>query len=387
MFSTLLRRMLAGPPGPVGPMGPMGPPGPAPKPDPNLYETLTPPAVKFFTISDYATTPERAHGTDAGLDLHALHDVKLLPGGRAVIPTAVMVEGGLPVGWVGLVCSRSGLAARHGLQVLNAPGVVDPGYTGELQVILHNTTREPYWVRAGDAVAQLLVMPCATGTMDSARGDQGLGSTGALGAAAPEMEDPRTEAPSTHDPVERPSHYTEHPVFPGQAWDVTKFLPFAEGNAVKYLWRHGGKGSLVQDLEKARWYLDKAADMTDPVGRVRDVPRDTLERLGTELAKFWATLPENYVQARATPARKRQERLKDLPGVELANGEVLLDLTREERAAVASAEAYRAIMFIITGAPGVAMDCVKAALSLLNSDPDQAVPMPLAAITPHGWGR
>lgn len=385
MFSKLFRRSLAGPPGPVGPMGPMGPmgpPGPAHEPDPNLYETLVPPAVKFTTSSDYATKPEYAHGTDAGLDLHAIHDVKILPGGRAVIPTAVMVEGGLPAGWVGLVCSRSGLAARHGLQVLNAPGVVDPGYTGELQVILHNTTREPYWVRAGDAVAQLLVMPCATGTTDSARGDQGLGSTGALGAAAPEMEDP-----TGHDPVERPSHYTEHPVFSGQAWDVTRFLPFAEGNAVKYLWRHGGKGSPVQDLEKARWYLEKAEDMLAPVDRVRDVPPHTLKRMGTELGKFWATLPENYVQARAIPSRYRQERLTDLPGVELADGEVLLDLTREERAAVASAEAYRAIMFTLGGAPGVAIDCVEAALDLLNSDPDQAVPLPQTIITPPGWER
>ena len=382
MFSKLFRRPLAGPPGPagpMGPMGPMGPPGPTREPSP---EVLAPPAVKFFTISDYATTPERAHGTDAGLDLHALHDVKLLPGGRAVIPTGVLVEGGIPAGWVGLVCSRSGLAARHGLQVLNAPGVVDPGYTGELQVILHNTTRDPYWVRAGDAVAQLLVMPCATGTADSARGDQGLGSTGALGAAAPEMEDP-----SAHDPVERPSHYTDHPVFTGQAWDVTKFLPFAEGNAVKYLWRHAGKGSPVQDLEKARWYLDKAADMTDPIGRVQDVPQNTLERLSTELGKVWATLPENYVRARATPSAKRQERLKHIPRVELADGKVLLDLTREERAAVASAEAYRAILYVLCGAPGVSVDCVETALDLLNSDPDQAVTLSPAVVTPPGWGE
>lgn len=379
MFSKLFRRVLAGPPGPAGPMGPMGPMGP---PGPAREPSLVPPVVKFTTSSDYATKPDYAHGTDAGLDLHAVQDVKILPGGRAVIPTAVMVEGGLPAGWVGLVCSRSGLAAHHGLQVLNAPGVVDPGYTGELQVILHNTTREPYWVRAGDAVAQLLVMPCATGTLDSARGDQGLGSTGALGAAAPEMEDS-----SGHDPVERPSHYTDHPVFTGQAWDVTRFLPFAEGNAVKYLWRHEGKGSPVQDLEKARWYLDKAVDMPDSAGRVQGVPRDTLERLGTELAKFWATLPENYAQARATPPRHRQERLTDLPRVEMADGEVLLDLTREEREAAASAEAYRAIMFILTGVPGVAIDCVEAALSLVNSDPDQAVPLPPAVITPPGWGR
>lgn len=385
MFSKLFRRAMAGPPGPVGPMGPMGPmgpPGPAHEPDPHLYETLVPPVVNFTADSGMDDRlPTFAHGTDAGRDLHATHDVRIIPGGRAVIHTGVRVEDGLPAGWVGLVCSRSGLAARHGLQVLNAPGVVDPGYTGELQVILHNTGREPYWVRDGDAVAQLLVMPCVTGTMDSARGDQGLGSTGAQGAVAP------TEAPSTHDPVERPSHYTEHPVFSGQAWDVTKFLPFAEGNAVKYLWRHGGKGSPVQDLEKARWYLDKAADMTDPMGRVRDVPPHTLKRMGTELGKFWATLPENYVQARAIPSRYRQERLKDLPRVELADGEVLLDLTREERAAVASAEAYRAIMFTLGGAPGVAIDCVEAALDLLNSDPDQAVPLPQTIITPPGWER
>jgi dUTP pyrophosphatase len=100
--------------------------------------------------------PSYAHDGDAGLDLHAREDVHLPPGGRAVVPTGVAVA--LPPGHVGLVHPRSGLAARHGVGLVNAPGTIDEGYRGEIKVILVNLDQtEPVALDRGDRVAQLVV--------------------------------------------------------------------------------------------------------------------------------------------------------------------------------------------------------------------------------------
>lgn len=136
--------------------------------------------------------PSYAHPGDAGLDLVAREDVTLSPGGRAAVPTGVAIA--LPAGYVGLVHPRSGLARKHGVTVLNAPGTVDAGYRGEIQVILVNTDpAAQFTVKRGDRVAQLVVQQVAQADLvevdtlpGSDRGEGGFGSTGGFGAATGE---------------------------------------------------------------------------------------------------------------------------------------------------------------------------------------------------------
>jgi dUTP pyrophosphatase len=105
-----------------------------------------------------ATLPERAYAGDAGLDLAACERVELGPGERAVMPTGLAVA--IPAGYAGFVQPRSGLAARHGIAVVNSPGLIDSGYRGEIRVVLLNTDRERTFVaKAGDRIAQLVVLP------------------------------------------------------------------------------------------------------------------------------------------------------------------------------------------------------------------------------------
>jgi dUTP pyrophosphatase len=129
--------------------------------------------------------PARARAGDAGIDLLARSGVTLEPGGgRALVPTGLALE--LPLGTAGLVLPRSGLALRHGVTCLNAPGLIDPGYRGEVGVILVNTDpTERYEVHRGDRVAQLLLVSFETATFVSAaaleeseRGEGGFGHTG-----------------------------------------------------------------------------------------------------------------------------------------------------------------------------------------------------------------
>jgi dUTP pyrophosphatase len=127
--------------------------------------------------------PTRAHGGDAGVDLYAAEPVRLQPGARATVGTGVAVA--IPRGFAGLVAPRSGLAQRHGLGVVNAPGVVDAGYRGEIRVILVNHGAEPISLARGERIAQLLVVPVDTqGLLEveelpaSERGEGGFGSTG-----------------------------------------------------------------------------------------------------------------------------------------------------------------------------------------------------------------
>ena len=128
--------------------------------------------------------PAYAHPGDAGADLTSAESVRLEPGQRALVGTGVRLA--LPDGYVGFVVPRSGLAARHGITIVNAPGTVDAGYRGEIKVALLNTDAvEPYDIAVGDRIAQLVVMPVPRVTFlpveelpESARGAGGFGSTG-----------------------------------------------------------------------------------------------------------------------------------------------------------------------------------------------------------------
>lgn len=127
--------------------------------------------------------PVRAHPGDAGVDLYAAESTMLAAGARAAVPTGLAVA--IPDGYAGLVTPRSGLARRHGLGIVNAPGVVDSGYRGEIHVILVNHGSEVVSVERGERIAQLLVVPLAAGGWrevdslpPSERGTGGFGSSG-----------------------------------------------------------------------------------------------------------------------------------------------------------------------------------------------------------------
>lgn len=134
--------------------------------------------------------PSRAHADDAGLDLASAEELELPAGGRALVDTGIAIA--LPPGTVGLVCPRSGLAAKHGITVLNGPGVVDAGYRGPVKVSLHNTDLErPVRLRRGDRIAQLVVVPFLAPTLqqvdqleDTERAASGFGSSGGFSAAS-----------------------------------------------------------------------------------------------------------------------------------------------------------------------------------------------------------
>ena len=135
-------------------------------------------------LRDDAIVPAYMSEGAAGLDLAAALDspVLLRPGERALVPTGLAVA--IPVGHEGQVRPRSGLAARHGVTCLNTPGTIDSDYRGEVKVILVNLGQEPYTVRSGDRIAQLVIAPVARVEIvegdldDTRRGDGGFGSTG-----------------------------------------------------------------------------------------------------------------------------------------------------------------------------------------------------------------
>ena len=114
-------------------------------------------SLRVARLDARARLPTRAYPGDAGLDLYALDRAELAPGERATIRTGVAIE--IPAGHAGLVLPRSGLAARYGIALVNAPGLIDAGYRGELKVLLLNTDRgEPFTISAGDRVAQLMLV-------------------------------------------------------------------------------------------------------------------------------------------------------------------------------------------------------------------------------------
>ena len=111
-------------------------------------------------LRDDAIVPVQAYEGDAGLDLAACDRIEIRPGERALVSTGLAVA--IPNGFAGFVQPRSGLAAEHGITVLNTPGLIDPGYRGEVRVILHNTdARTPFVVEPGMRIAQLVVVPVA----------------------------------------------------------------------------------------------------------------------------------------------------------------------------------------------------------------------------------
>lgn len=150
---------------------------------------MTAPANPFLDVAVVRLDPDLplpsyAHPGDAGADLYAAEDVTLKPGQRATVPTGVAIA--LPEGFAAFVHPRSGLAARHGVSIVNAPGTVDAGYRGEIRVTLVNLDpEEPVALRRGDRIAQLVVQRVERAAFrevgelpPSARGEGGFGSTG-----------------------------------------------------------------------------------------------------------------------------------------------------------------------------------------------------------------
>jgi dUTP pyrophosphatase len=141
--------------------------------------------LQVHLLHPAAVPPRRAHEHDAGFDLACVEGFTLWPARRRVVGTGVAIA--LPPGLAGLVTPRSGLAAEHGITLVNAPGLIDPGYRGELRVTLLNTGDAPYAARAGDRIAQLLLVPYAASEVrvvdaldagPDARGELGFGSSG-----------------------------------------------------------------------------------------------------------------------------------------------------------------------------------------------------------------
>lgn len=141
--------------------------------------------LRVRLLAQNAKLPSRAHPGDAGLDLYAAEAARIGPGERASVGTGIAIA--VPDGHAGLVLPRSGNAARHGIGLANAPGLIDAGYRGEVRVLLLNTDREqPFIVESGDRIAQLLITPFAAAEVveaaeldESSRGDAGFGSSGA----------------------------------------------------------------------------------------------------------------------------------------------------------------------------------------------------------------
>lgn len=139
--------------------------------------------VSFTRLHPHASVPAIAHPGDAAFDLATIDHVSLVPGERAAVPTGLAVA--IPEGWAGLVLPRSGHALRHGLGVVNGPGLIDAGYRGEVRVILINHGDEEIAFEPGDRIAQLLILPVPEVELievdelpPSRRGSGGFGSTG-----------------------------------------------------------------------------------------------------------------------------------------------------------------------------------------------------------------
>ena len=140
--------------------------------------------IEFKLLHELAQAPKYAHDGDAGADLVCIEDVSLMPGQRRLVSTGVAIA--LPVGYVGLVHPRSGLANKHGIGIVNAPGTIDSGYRGELKICLINLDpRETVSLPAGSRIAQLVIQEVTTAKFvevqdldDTERSDQGFGSTG-----------------------------------------------------------------------------------------------------------------------------------------------------------------------------------------------------------------
>jgi dUTP pyrophosphatase len=140
--------------------------------------------LAYTRLHDDARSPAPAHDGDAGYDLHAAEAATIAAGERASVGTGLALA--IPAGLAGLVLPRSGLALRHGIALVNSPGLIDPGYRGELRVLLLNTDRrERFEVAVGDRIAQLVLVAFVAPTLrempsleETGRGIAGFGSTG-----------------------------------------------------------------------------------------------------------------------------------------------------------------------------------------------------------------
>ena len=136
--------------------------------------------LPYTTTSEHH--PTRAWPHDAGWDLCANENATIFANDWDAVSTGLKI--GIPVGWVGMIVSRSGLALNHGVFVMNSPGIIDAGYTGEIKVILANLNDKPFYITEGDRIAQLLLFPKPDVTMlpgtvwEGNRGDNGFGSSG-----------------------------------------------------------------------------------------------------------------------------------------------------------------------------------------------------------------
>lgn len=154
--------------------------------------------VALRRLDEGLPVPAYAHHDDAGADLYARAEATLAPGERTLVPTGVAIA--LPEGYAAFTHPRSGLAARHGITIVNAPGTIDAGYRGEILVNLVNLDRhEPFTVRRGDRIAQLVVQEVARAVFvesdslpDSARGDTGHGASGGFGPSVVPGAGPRS---------------------------------------------------------------------------------------------------------------------------------------------------------------------------------------------------
>lgn len=139
--------------------------------------------LSFRRIHPDAVMPAYAHASDAGMDVRSVRELVIPPGGRALVPTGLVVN--LPAGYEAQVRPRSGLALKAGVTVLNSPGTIDAGYRGEIGVILANFGQDDFKVNVGDRIAQLVIAPVlqpvvveATEVDSTDRGAGGFGSTG-----------------------------------------------------------------------------------------------------------------------------------------------------------------------------------------------------------------
>ncbi len=142
--------------------------------------------IPFMRLVPGARMPERAHAGDAGYDLRSVEEVELVPGGRTLVRTGLSVA--LPGGYAGLVLPRSGLAVRHGISLVNAPGLIDSGYRGEILIPLINHDRqEIFRVEEGTSIAQLVLVRAGEAAFEAVelleagpdgRGEGGFGSSG-----------------------------------------------------------------------------------------------------------------------------------------------------------------------------------------------------------------
>jgi dUTP pyrophosphatase len=140
--------------------------------------------INYKHLTKYAHSPKKAHKEDACFDLRASDAITIPSRGYGTVRTELAIR--IPSGHVGLIMSRSGLSSKHGVFVLNAPGIIDAGYTGEIKVVLGNMDDFNYVIERGDKIAQFMVQPLMQISMlrgdnmvwEGMRGDRGFGSTG-----------------------------------------------------------------------------------------------------------------------------------------------------------------------------------------------------------------